>query len=76
MERKDNSKIIAQRIMWILKSKKMSQNDLANMMGKNCSEISRWLSGRCNFTIATLEKIERALGRKIVVVVGKRIRDD
>jgi ribosome-binding protein aMBF1 (putative translation factor) len=46
----------------------MSQKDLASKMGKRESEISRWLTGRHNFTTNTLADISLALNEAIVVV--------
>lgn len=61
---------VARRILWILRKKDLKQKDLARMLGKNDSEVSVWLSGRHNFTISTIERVEKVLGRKIIRVVG------
>lgn len=63
---------IVYRIDEILKRKGWTQADLAKAMGKKESEISKWLSGGHNFTIATIAKIEAALGEDIISV--KRYR--
>ncbi|MBO8473006.1 MAG: helix-turn-helix transcriptional regulator [Bacteroidetes bacterium] len=65
-------KEVALRIQWILRSKGMTQSDLAKLLGKNDSEISVWLAGSHNFTISTIRKVENALGRNIIKVVGSR----
>ena len=49
-----------------LKAKGISQKLFASMMGKNASEISKWLSGTHNFTIDTLTDIEGVLGVKLL----------
>lgn len=59
---------IANRIHDLLKARNMTQRDLANMLGKRESEISRWLTGSRGFTTATLAKISAALGEPIVEV--------
>ena len=59
---------IANRIYDILESKNMTQKDLAHLMGKTETEVSRWLSGTHNLTVATLCKISVALGEKVVKV--------
>ena len=59
---------IADRIDAILKKKGLSQKELAAMMGKRESEISRWLTGRHNFTTNTLADISLALGEPVVCV--------
>ena len=59
---------IADRIDAILKAKGMSQKELARKMGKRESEVSRWLTGRHNFTTNTLADISLALDEPIVSV--------
>ena len=59
---------IADRIDTILKQKGLSQKELATRMGKHESEISRWLTGRHNFTTNTLADISLALGEPVVSV--------
>ena len=59
---------IADRIDAILKKKGLSQKELAIKMGKRESEISRWLTGRHNFTTNTLADISLALGEPVVCV--------
>ena len=59
---------IADRIDAVLKHKGMSQKDLASKMGKRESEISKWLTGRHNFTTNTLADISLALNEQIINV--------
>ena len=59
---------IANRIYDILKARGMSQKDFARLMGKTETEISRWLSGTHNLTLATICKISSALGEDVVKV--------
>lgn len=59
---------IADRIDFILKKKGMTQKDLAIKMGKRESEISKWLTGRHNFTTNTLAGISMALEEPIILV--------
>jgi DNA-binding transcriptional regulator YiaG len=59
---------IANRIYEILEEKGMSQKDFARLMGKTETEISRWLSGTHNLTLATLCKISIALGENLLEV--------
>ena len=47
----------------------MEQKDLAKALGKNESEISKWLSGSHNFTLKTIARIEDVLGDKLLEVV-------
>ena len=59
---------IPYRIIEILNRKGWNQSDLAKTMGKKEAEISKWLSGAHNFTIATIAKIETALGEDIITI--------
>ena len=60
---------IAERICEILKSKGLTQKEFAGQLNKRESEISKWLTGRHNFTMQTIAKIETALGCKLIDVV-------
>ena len=62
----DISVSLANRIYDILEAKGMSQKDLAKLLGKTETEVSRWLSGTHNLTIATIAKISVALGEDII----------
>ncbi len=58
---------IADKIDSVLKSKNMTQRDLARLTGKRESEVSKWLTGRHNFTMKTLALISTGLGQPIVM---------
>ncbi len=53
---------MATKIYKSMKSRGMSQKDFAESLGKRPSEISKWLSGKHNFTIDTISDIEKVLG--------------
>lgn len=59
---------IVNRIHDILEEKGLKQKDLAQRLGKNESEVSRWMRGTHNFTIDTLIAIENALGEPVISV--------
>lgn len=65
---------IANRIYEILEKKGLSQKDLAQLLGKTETEVSRWLSGTHNMTMATIAKISEALHTDIIVVPTKMTR--
>lgn len=65
----DLSMGISDRIADILEERGMTQKDFARLMGKTEAEVSRWLAGRHNFTLATLAKISSALGTDIIKVI-------
>ncbi|MFN8438414.1 MAG: helix-turn-helix transcriptional regulator [Cytophagales bacterium] len=58
---------IVDQIHEILESKGKTQKDLAEMLGKSESEISKWMRGTHNFTIKSIAKIEAVLGEKIII---------
>jgi transcriptional regulator with XRE-family HTH domain len=64
---------IVDRIHEILNARNLDQKDLAVLLNKKESEISKWMSGTHNFTIKTLLKIEEALEASIIKVVQKEI---
>ena len=59
---------IVDRIHHVLSEKGLKQKDLADMLGKNESEISKWMRGTHNFTIETLSSIESVLEEPIICV--------
>ncbi len=65
---------IANRIYEILEEKGLSQKDLAHLLGKTETEVSRWLSGTHNMTMATIAKISAALDTDIVQVTTRQRR--
>lgn len=66
--RVDLSFLIVDRIHCILEEKGLKQKDLANMLGKKESEISKWMRGTHNLTIETISTIENALGCPILQI--------
>lgn len=62
----DMSFRIANNIYAVLERRGMDQKDLARLMRKNESEISKWLSGTHNFTLGTIASISEALGEDIL----------
>lgn len=58
---------VAEQIKEHLLNKNMSQSDLAKVLGKHESEISKWLSGLHNFSIRTIAKIEAIIDEDILV---------
>ena len=57
---------IATHIQDVLNAKGWTQKDLAEKMGRQNSEISKWLTGTHNFTLKTLAKIESLIGEEVV----------
>lgn len=59
--------MIANRIYDLLEEKGMTQRDLAQKLGKTETEVSRWLCGTHNLTMATIAKIAVALDDDLLV---------
>ena len=60
---------VSDRIAEILSRRGLSQKDFARMMGKSEAEVSRWLGGSHNFTLATIAKISAVLGERIITTL-------
>lgn len=52
---------LASNIEMLLKNKGISKSEFASKLGKSPSEISKWMSGKHNFTIDTLLEVAHAL---------------
>jgi transcriptional regulator with XRE-family HTH domain len=46
----------------------LSKKQLADAIGKRPSEVTRWLSGEHNFTIATIGMLSAFFGKPIITV--------
>ena len=61
---------IVVRVHQLMKKKKLSQNKLAEKMGKKPSELSKWLSGNHNLTLRSIAKLQAELGESVIEVPG------
>ncbi len=61
---------IANRVYDLLEERGMSQRDLARALGKTETEVSRWLSGTHNLTIATIAKMATVLGDDVITATS------
>ncbi|MFH1321486.1 MAG: helix-turn-helix transcriptional regulator [Bacteroidota bacterium] len=64
---------IAYLIDEFLLKKGWQKQEFAEKLGKNPSEISKWLSGNHNFTISTISKLEEIMNVEIVKVISDDI---
>lgn len=64
--------LIAARIEDILNELGWKKKDLADHLGKNPSEVTKWLSGTHHFTTDTLSDIEHVTGMAIIPVAEKK----
>lgn len=60
------SKKIARRIERVLFEREMSHKDFAKLVKHSQGEVSRWLHGTHNFTLATLAAISIALDTNVL----------
>lgn len=67
----DNSFDIVNQIHEVLSKQGKTQRDLADILGKKESEISKWMQGTHNFTIKSISNIESALEEKIITTPNK-----
>lgn len=63
---------IVDRIHEILVRQGKEQKDLARLLGKSESEISKWMTGTHNFTMNTLAKIQAVLGEPIIQIAREK----
>lgn len=66
---------VAAKIADALKRKGMTQRELARLLGKKPSEISRMLTGTMNLTHDTMFDLQRALGIELINVSTSGIRE-
>lgn len=60
------SRALIDSIAEILKRKGMTQRELAEKIGCNETQITRWTRGFPNFTISSLAKLSEALGEPLI----------
>jgi len=71
LKRARNRMLVAAKIDDAIISKGWKKTDFARKIGKNPSEVTKWLSGTHNFTIDTLSDIEDLLGINLLNIVEK-----
>ena len=60
---------ISNRIDTLMRQRGLNRKQLAEALGKRPNEITRWLGGEHNFTLATIAKLSTFFGNPIVDVV-------
>ena len=60
-----DNEIIIKNLKEALKRKNISQRELAAMIGRDETAVSRWLSGRSGMSQASIDAVEEALGEKL-----------
>ena len=59
---------ISDRIDELMRERGLTKKQFAEAIGRRPSEITKWLSGQHNFTIATLAMISTFFGKPIISV--------
>ena len=59
---------ISNRLDALMHERGLSKKQLADAIGKRPSEVTRWLSGEHNFTIATISMLSAFFGQPIITV--------
>lgn len=65
--------MLAAKIQDAMAAKNIGKKELAEMMGQQPSVITKWLSGKHNFTTDTLTDIQRVLGVRLLALEGKPV---
>lgn len=60
---------ISDRIDTLMRQRGLSKKQFADALGRRPSEITKWLSGQHNFTIATLSMLSSFFGQPIIAVL-------
>jgi ribosome-binding protein aMBF1 (putative translation factor) len=74
-EKTKRNMLLAARIDDALKLKGFSKKQLADLMEKRPSEITKWLSGTHNFTLETLYRIETYLGVTLFMIPDGNLQE-
>ena len=61
------------RINQILAEKQIGRKELAELLGKKPSEISKWLNGEHNFTLKSIAKLAAVFDEPLIQVSNKKI---
>ena len=59
---------ISNRLDYLMREKGLNKKQFAEAIGKRPNEITRWLSGEHNFTIATIAMLSTFFGKSIITV--------
>jgi len=59
---------ISDRIEVLMRQRGLSKKQFADALGRRPSEITKWLSGQHNFTIATIAMLSSFFGQPIITV--------
>ena len=60
---------ISDRIYELMQKRGLSKKQFADAIGKRPCEVTKWLSGQHNFTIATLSMLSSFFGQPVIDVL-------
>lgn len=60
---------ISDRIYELMRQRGLSKKQFADALGKRPCEVTKWLSGQHNFTIATLSMLSSFFGQPVIAVL-------
>lgn len=60
---------ISDRIYELMQERGLSKKQFADALGKRPCEVTKWLSGQHNFTIATLSMLSSFFGQPVITVI-------
>ena len=60
---------ISDRIYELMRERGLSKKQFADALGKRPCEVTKWLSGQHNFTIATLSMLSSFFGQPVIAVI-------
>ncbi|RZL10904.1 MAG: XRE family transcriptional regulator [Hymenobacter sp.] len=69
----DKSLQLAGLIAAAMQRQHLTQKALAERLGKQESEVSRWLTGLHNFTLKTLTRLEAVLGEELILTFRDQV---
>lgn len=64
---------VISRLDYILKTKGITQRELARRMGRSEAVISRWTTGFPNLTLKTIAELSNAVGEPLIVVPSSQV---
>ncbi len=67
----DKNLDICEQVYALLRERGWTQKELAKVLGKTESEVSKWLSGTHNLTLRSIAKLEAALEADIILTPQK-----
>ncbi len=60
---------ISDRIYELMKQRGLTKKQFADALGKRPCEVTKWLSGQHNFTIATISMLSTFFGQPVIAVL-------